>query len=78
MKCILVSKQKECKSFLQKDLVTLDSVSQFKKRYMFITKLLGKFLEKTPLNLSVIHNSVVLNPLNIINESAENNREKMK
>ena len=45
---------------------------------MFITKLLGKLLEKTPLNLSVIHNSVVLNPLNIINESAENNREKMK
>ena len=78
MKCILVSKQKECKSFLQRDLVTLDSVSQFKKRYMFITRLLGKLLEKTPLNLSVIHNSVVLNPLNIINESAENNREKMK
>ena len=49
-----------------------------KKRYMFITKLLRKLQEKTPLNLSVIHNSVVLNPLNIINESAENNREKMK
>ena len=35
---------------------------------------MGKLLEKIPLNSSVIHNSVVLNPLNIINESSENNR----
>ena len=60
-------------SFLQKDLITLDSVSQFKKdACLFITKLLGKLLEKTPLNSSVMHNSVVPNPWNI-NGGAENN-----
>ena len=35
-------------------------------------------MEKTPLNSSVIRISVVLNPLNIINESSENNSQKMK
>ena len=71
--------EKELKSLLQKDLTTLDNVSQFKKdACLFITKLLGKLLEKTPLNSSVIRNSVVLNPLNIINETSENNRQKMK
>ena len=44
----------------------------------FITKLLGKLFEKTPLNSSAMLNSVVLNPLNIINKSAETNRQKMK
>ena len=39
---------------------------------------MGKLLEKIPLNSSVIHNSVVLNPLNIINESSENNHQKIK
>ena len=71
--------EKELKSLLQKDLITLDSVCQFKKAAcLFITKLLGKLLEKTPLNSSVMCNSVVLNPMNIINESTENNCQKMK
>ena len=35
-------------------------------------------MEKTSLNSSIICNSVVLNLLNIINESAENNHQKMK
>ena len=35
-------------------------------------------MEKTPLNSSVIRNSVVLNPWNIINESSENSRQNMK
>ena len=71
--------EKELKSLLQKDLITFHSVSQFKKdACLLVTKLLGKLLEKTPLNSSVIRNSAVLKPLNIINESAENNCQKMK
>ena len=71
--------EKELKSLLQKDLITLYIDSQFKRdACLFITKLLWKLLEKTPSNLSVLWNSVVLNRLNIINGSAENNHQKMK
>ena len=46
--------EKELKSLLQKDLITLDKVSQFKKdTWLSITKLLRKLLEKTTLNSSI-------------------------
>ena len=79
VKCIQVSKQKELKSPLQKDLIILYRVSQLKKdACLFITKLLRKLSERTPLNSSMLCNSVVLNPLNIIKESVENNCKKRK